>query len=64
MLVTPIADGKISYIRGQNMTDSVVFRVNPLISNKGKFNRIFADSANINSIESELFVYKTKSKLN
>jgi hypothetical protein len=38
--------------------------VNPLLSNKGKFNRIFADSANINSLDSELRMYKSRSKVN
>ena len=46
------------------MTDSVCMRVNPLLSNKGKFNRIFADSVNINSGESELVIFKGKSKVN
>lgn len=39
-------------------------RLNPLISNKGKFNRIFADSVNINSLDSELRMYKSRSKVN
>ena len=38
--------------------------MNPLVSNKGKFNRIFADSVNINSADGELRIYKSKNKVN
>jgi hypothetical protein len=63
-LEAPLVDerGKGVYQQHQNLTDSLVFRVNPLVANKGRFNRIFADSVNINCEEGELRIYKSKSR--